>query len=123
MIVDATALYAYFVRGTPEHWQVFGEIELVGPREQLMVSPLALTQLEGMILPKFGREGWVAALEQLAGGAWSIAAIDTAHLGALIPRVQGGASVASASAAVLADHHGTDLVSTDVPSALSGHDG
>lgn len=111
MIVDAGALYAFFVRGTPEHWRVATDIELVAPGEELIVSPLSLSALEIMILPAFGREGWMMALRQLAGGAWSVAAIDTVHIEKLAPHIAGGESLERASALVLAEQLGAELVS------------
>ena len=111
MIVDASALYAFFVRGAPEHWRVANEIELAGPGEELVVSPLSLSALEAMILPAFGHGGWVTALRQLAAGAWSVAAIDAAHIEKMAAHIGAGETLERASAMVLAEEHGTDLVS------------
>ena len=108
MIIDASALYAYFVRDSRAHWNVYGEIELAG-REELMVSPFSIAALEAMISDRIGRDAWLAALEELGGGAWSIAHADPIHLGAV--RERSAETLEHASALVLAEKYGVELVS------------
>lgn len=121
MIVDASALYAYFVRGAPDHWAVFGALDLAGPREELLVSPFSICELESMIVPKFGRSGWLAALEQLSSGAWAFPVVDADHLRALGPLVEGGLSTSVASVALLGETH--DILSVRAEHQVQGSQG
>lgn len=101
MILDAAGLYAFFVQGSARHWAVTGEVELAASYEELVVSPFAVVELELMVCERVGPEGWLAVLEQLSSGAWTIAHADAAHLGAMREHVAGGATLAEASVAVL----------------------
>lgn len=103
MILDAQTLLAYFDARAALHWSVSGEIELLPETEKLIVSPFVIAQLEPMIRREFGLEGWLATLEELAGGAWTIAAIDRSHLAAVRQMsAVAGSTIAEASVVVLA---------------------
>ena len=102
MILDAERLLSYFDRNSPGHWAAAGTIESLAEVEELVVSPFVVAELETIVCERFGLEGWLAVLEQLAGGAWTIAAVDPAHLAAARDRVEAGESLAGASVAVLA---------------------
>lgn len=80
MILDAKTLLTFFDAGAVDHWSVAGEIEFVAEFEELMVSPFVVADLEPVIRAKFGREGWLAVLDELAGGAWTIAGASIAAL-------------------------------------------
>lgn len=101
MILDAATLYAFFVQNAPGHWGALGEVELFAGIEQLVVSPFVVAELEPLVRERVGAEGWLATLDQLAGGAWSIATIDPSHLAAMRDLVAGGSTLAQASVAVL----------------------
>lgn len=101
MILDAATLYDYFVYDSAGHWGVAGEIEFVGTFEELVVSPFVIAELEVLVRERVGDDGWLAALERLAGGAWTIPAVDTAHLSAMLEHVDRGETLAGASVAVL----------------------
>lgn len=103
MILDANTLAEYFDAGAEGHWQVAGEIEFVAEFEQLVVSPFVAAELEPVIRAKFGAEGWLAVLEELAGGAWMIAVVDGEHLEAMRAWLEtvGERNCADASVAVL----------------------
>lgn len=103
MILDAGELYAFFVQNSRRHWAVAGELELVGSREALVVSPFVIVELEVIVRERVGPEGWLVVLEQLSCGAWSIAAVDAEHLQAMREHVEGGATLAAASVAVLTE--------------------
>ena len=103
MIVDAASLVRYFDRTAEGHWEVAGELEFVATFEQLVISPFVIAHIEGAIIHAFGMEGWLAVLEELARGAWTIAAVGPAHLGAMRAAVEAGQSLAEASVAVLAE--------------------
>jgi predicted nucleic acid-binding protein len=108
VIVDARTLLSYFDRTAESHWSVAGEVEFAATFEQLVVSPFVIAELEAMVKERFGAEGWLAVLDELARGAWSIAEVDPEHLRAVQERVEveSGATLAEASVAVLAQ--GTD---------------
>ena len=103
MIFDAEMLYAFFVMDSKRHWAVAGETELVAGLEDLIVSPFVIAELEGIIKARLGLEAWLAVLEQLGGGAWTIAPVDPEHLAAARERVAGGEALAAASVAVLTE--------------------
>ncbi|MDJ0335796.1 VapC toxin family PIN domain ribonuclease [Salinibacterium sp. G-O1] len=106
MILDAKTLVEYFDAGAEGHWSVAGEIEFVAEFEQLVVSPFVIAELEPLVRAKFSFEGWCAVLEELAGGAWTIAVVDAAHLAAMRQQLDTQCvdrnTSADASAAVLA---------------------
>ena len=105
MIVTARTLLSYFDRTAESHWSVAGELEFASTFEQLVVSPFVIAELEGLVMERFGAEGWLAVLDELARGAWSIAEVDSAHLRAVHERMEGeaGATLAEASVAVLGE--------------------
>jgi len=103
MILDAGTLLSFFDREDAAHWATRGRIELAREFEPLVVSPFVIAELEGVITTRFGAQGWLATLEQLAGGAWTIAAIDPRHVEAARRRVAAGESLAMASVGVLAE--------------------
>lgn len=102
MIIDAGTLLSFFDRDDPTHWAVTGTIELLSSSEQLVISPFVIAELEPIVRERYGPEGWLATLDELAGGAWAIATIDSEHLAAMRDRVAAGASLAAASFGVLA---------------------
>jgi hypothetical protein len=101
VILDAATLLTYFNSASPEHWSVSGNLELQAEMEELVVSPFVIAELEPMIRAGFGIKGWLAVLDELAGGAWTLAPIDAAHLGAMRNQLAAGASCAEASVAAL----------------------
>jgi hypothetical protein len=101
VILDATKLYGFFVQNSPGHWGVVGEVEFVAGFEELVVSPFVVAELESVIRERVGEDGWLAALDQLASGAWTIAAVDPPHLAAMREFVERGQTLAGASVAVL----------------------
>lgn len=102
MILDADGLLNYFDRSSPRYWAAAGTIESLAEVEELVVSPFVIAELETIVCEKFGIEGWLVVLDELAGGAWTIATIDAAHLAAVRDRVEAGETLAGASVAVLA---------------------
>ena len=107
MICDAAALLSFFDRDAAGHWAVTGEIELAAESEPLVVSPFAVAELEQTVLAAYGNDGWLAILEELGGGAWTIAIVDWEHLAQLSPLCRTGVSLAAASTSVLRAHHGS----------------
>ena len=80
MILDAKTLLDYFDANSGRYWATAGRIEMAAEYEELIVSPFAIAELEGLVLEKFGLAGWLAVLDELAGGAWSIGVVDEAFL-------------------------------------------
>jgi len=101
VILDAHTLFSYFDARADGHWSVAGNIEFVAGFEQLVVSPFVIAELEQIVREEHGLEGWLAVLSELAGGAWSIATVDSTHLAAVRERVADGASMSRASVDVL----------------------
>ena len=100
MILTALTLLPYFDSGAPGHWSVAGAVELAAEFERLVVSPFVIAELEPLIREKFGPEGWCEVLDELAGGAWTIATVDSAHLRAMREHVaEGGTGAEGATCA------------------------
>ena len=114
MIVDTSALYAYFVRDAPDHWAIAAEIELVPRDEKLLVSPFVVAELESVIVSRFGADGWAAALEELGGGAWHIAPLNHSDLDAMADELarRPGINLAVASVLVLASQEGAGEIAS-----------
>ena len=103
MILDSDTLIAYFDRTAPGHGSTAGTLEFAATFEQLVVSPFVVAELEGRVRERFGMEGWLLVLEELGGGAWTIASLDAQHLDAVREGVAAGRTLAEASVAVLAE--------------------
>jgi predicted nucleic acid-binding protein len=103
VILDTRTLLDYFDASSPRRWTAAGLIENAGTYEELVVSPFVIAELERLVRERFGGEGWLLALEQLASGAWTIASVDAEHLEAVRARVAAGATLAGASVAVLVE--------------------
>ena len=103
MILDAATLLDYFDANSGRYWGLAGRLELAAEYEGLVVSPFVIAELEGLVRAKFGLNGWLEVLDELAGGAWSITAVDQEHLASVRPEVAAGATLAAASVAALAD--------------------
>lgn len=117
MILDTSALFAYFVSTDPHHRAVSevvdGEVE-AGTR--LVVSPFVIAELDYLILTRFGAKAERAVLDELAGGAWTIAQIQPedliviSRLTARYADLRIGAT--DASLVVLADREATLRIAT-----------
>lgn len=128
MIVDTSALLAYFDRNEPEHAGCAGVIDTSA--EDLIVSPYVVAELDYLVATRVGVDAELAALSELAGGAWELPTfgredLDTARR--LITRYQDQAiGVADASNVVLAARFHTRTIATldhrhfDVLRPLSG---
>ncbi|MCU1578435.1 MAG: hypothetical protein JWP19_639 [Rhodoglobus sp.] len=101
MIVDSATLISFFDRDDVNHWAARGRIELAADTEQLVVSPFVVAELELLVRDRYGLDGWLATLDDLARSAWTIAPVDAAHLVAMHERVAAGSSLAAASVQAL----------------------
>ncbi len=78
MIVDTSALLAFFDSGEPEHAAVVAAIE--SSDEPLVISPFVVAELDYLVLTRHGSDAEHAVLAELAGGAWELADFDRQRL-------------------------------------------
>lgn len=114
MIVDTSALLAFFDTDEPDHTRVatvFGEAT-----EPLVVSPFVVAELDYLVASRLGVSAELAVLRELTGGAWDLPAIDIEGLGqarAVIERyADQDIGVADASNVVLAERYRTRIIAT-----------
>jgi predicted nucleic acid-binding protein len=114
VIVDTSALLAFFDRDEPDHAAV--SALLAQPSEPLVVSPFVVAELDYLVASHLGVSAELDVLRELSGGAWDLAAIDAADLEracSIIDRYSDqGLGVADASNVVLADRYGTRTIAT-----------
>jgi predicted nucleic acid-binding protein len=78
VIVDTSALLAYFDTDEPDHQAVVAVLE--DTDEPLVVSPYVVAELDYLVVSRLGVAAELAALAELAGGAWDLPAIDAEGL-------------------------------------------
>lgn len=74
MIVDTSALLAFFDRDEPDHGAVSDILE--GATEPLAVSPYVLAELDYLVASRLGVQAELVVLQELSGGAWELPAMD-----------------------------------------------
>ncbi len=114
LIVDTSALLAYFDSAEPDHGVVQDVIEsCVG---LLVVSPYVLAELDYLIATRHGVEAELAVLGELSGGAWELAALDAVDVAEARQVVatysDQDVGLADASIVVLAQRYSTTDVCT-----------
>jgi PIN domain nuclease of toxin-antitoxin system len=116
VIVDASALYAFFVRNSADHWGVVGRVELTALTEELVVSAFAIAEVHALIGSRIDGAAQQLALKEFARGAWAVAPVSVEHLGAMQTELERhpSMSLGQASSLVLAADRGEDLL-TAVP--------
>jgi uncharacterized protein len=114
VIVDTSALLAYFDADEPDHAAVAAVIE--DTDEPLVISPYVVAELDYLVASRLGAASELAVLAELAGGAWDLAAIDAETLRdarAVVERyADQQIGVADASNVVLAAHYRTQTIVT-----------
>lgn len=114
MIVDTSALLAFFDSDEPDHQAV--SAVLGGATEPLIVSPYVVAELDYLVASRLGVAAELAALRELAGGAWdlpAIAADDLSQARSVIERyADQRIGVADASNVVLANRYRTRTIVT-----------
>ncbi|MXP20142.1 PIN domain-containing protein [Gordonia sp. HNM0687] len=114
MIVDTSALLAYFDAAEPQHDAVAESIESAS--EPLVVSPYVVAELDYLVLTRHGSRAERLVLAELASGAWELAAMSRDRLAAATAVVEKYADVpigiADASNIVLADAYQTRTIAT-----------
>ena len=128
MIVDASALLAYFDTDEPDHQAVATVLE--ASDEPLVVSPYVVAELDYLVASRLGVTAELAVLAELVGGAWDLPAFDNEGLKDARDVIERYADqrigVADASNVVLAARHRTHTIVTldhrhfDVLRALDG---
>ncbi len=114
MIVDTSALLAYFDSSEPDHRAVANIID--NSDEPLAVSPYIIAELDHLVATRIGVDAELAALRELSGGAWQLAAFGLAELEratAIITEYRDQQiGVADASNVVLAELYRTRTIAT-----------
>ena len=128
MIIDTSALLAYFDTDEPDHEAVAAVID--ASDEPLVVSPYVVAELDYLVASRLGVTAELAVLAELIGGAWDLSAIDNEGLSDARDVIERYADqrigVADASNVVLAARHRTNTIVTldhrhfDVLRALDG---
>ncbi|MFT4034603.1 MAG: PIN domain-containing protein [Patulibacter sp.] len=78
MIVDTSALLAFFDENEASHHRVSDAIERA--TEPLVISPLVIAELDYLVLTRHGSQAARAVAAELAGGAWTIAPVTATHI-------------------------------------------
>jgi len=116
VIVDTSALLAYFNAREPDHEAVSGVID--SNDELLVVSPYVVAELDYLIAKRIGVDAELKVLRELSSGAWELADVGVAELElatSIIEKYRNqDIGVADASMVVLADrYHTRRIVSLD----------
>ena len=114
MIVDTSALLAFFNTDEPDHQAVsavFGEAT-----EPLAVSPYVIAELDYLVASRLGVAAELAVLRELTGGAWDLPAIDVEEIVKARTVIERYADqtigVADASNVILAERYRTRTIVT-----------
>ncbi|WP_034269844.1 PIN domain-containing protein [Haloechinothrix halophila] len=114
MIVDTSALLAYFDSSEPDHDAVRDVIETTS--ELLVVSPYVVAEVDYLVATRVGAAAELAVLRELSGGAWELPAIGPPELERATSVVEKYSDqdigVADASNVVLADRYRTRTLAT-----------
>jgi predicted nucleic acid-binding protein len=114
VIVDTSALLAYFDANEPDHDAVADAIE--DSDETLVISPYVVAELDYLVATRIGVDAELAILRELSGGAWDLAAFGASELesaSSVIKKYRDqNLGVADASIAVLADRYRTRTIAT-----------
>lgn len=114
VIVDTSALLAYFDASEPDHAAV--EEALAGTTHLLIVSPYVVAELDYLVATRHGVEAELAVLDELTGGAWELVGFgrDDLNQARSIIATYGdqAVGVADASNVILAERYRTRTIVT-----------
>jgi predicted nucleic acid-binding protein len=114
VIVDTSALIAYFDAAEPDHEAVCGVID--HPEDVLVVSPYVVAELDYLVATRVGADAELAVLRELAGGAWELADFGASELeqaaGIVRKYRDQRIGIADGSNVVLADRYQTRTIAT-----------
>ena len=127
VIADTSALLAFFDASEPDHEAVS---EVLSAADALVVSPYVVAELDYLVATRHGVDNELAVLDELAGGAWQLAAFEEVELrrarGVIASYKDPAIGVADASIVVLAERYRTRTIATldrrhfDVVRSLDG---
>ncbi|MHB1929972.1 MAG: PIN domain-containing protein [Acidimicrobiales bacterium] len=113
MIADTSALLAFFDVSEPDHEAVS---EVLAAADVLVVSPYVVAELDYLVATRHGIDHELAVLDELAGGAWRLAAFEEEELrrarGVIASYRRQEIGVADASIVVLAGRYRTRTVAS-----------
>jgi predicted nucleic acid-binding protein len=114
VIVDTSALLAYFDASEPDHDAVATDLDATD--DPLVVSPYVVAELDYLLVTRHGVGAELAVLEELSGGAWDLAGFgagDLAQARSVVAKYGDQAiDVADASNVVLAQRYRTRTIET-----------
>ena len=114
LIVDTSALLAYFDASEPDHAAV--EKDLGASTDLLIVSPYVVAELDYLVATRHGVDAELAVLDELTGGAWELVGFDGDDLKqarSIIAKYgDQEIGVADASNVILADRYRTRTIVT-----------
>jgi predicted nucleic acid-binding protein len=114
MIVDTSALLAFFDNDEPDHHAVADVLE--DATEPLVVSPYVVAELDYLVATRLGMSAELLALRELARGAWDLPAIGSEDFGRAASIIERYADqelgIADASIVVLAARYRTRTIVT-----------
>lgn len=114
MIVDTSALLAFFDSSEPDHEAVSKAVDET--TELLVISPYVVAELDYLVATRIGVDAELAVLRELAGGAWELPAFGAPELAKAASIVKKyhdqEIGVADASNVVLADRYHTRTMLT-----------
>ncbi len=114
MIVDTSALLAFFDRDEPDHQAVSVLLETTS--EPLVVSPYVLAEVDYLVATRLGVEAELGVLRELAGGAWELPELGADDLRVMISVIEKyhdqALGTADVSNVVLAARYRTRTVAT-----------
>jgi predicted nucleic acid-binding protein len=114
VIVDTSALLAYFDASEPDHAAVAETITAI--TDLLIVSPYVVAELDYLVATRHGVDVEVAVLDELTGGAWELAGLgvnDLRHARSIVAEYRDQEiGVADASNVVLAERYRTRAIAT-----------
>ena len=113
VVVDTSALLAFFDASEPDHQAVSA---VLAAADALVVSPYVVAELDYLVATRHGVDDELAVIDELAGGAWELAAFDEEGLRrarAIVARYRDQAiGVADASIVVLAERYRTRAIAS-----------
>ena len=113
VIVDTSALLAFFDASEPDHDTVS---EVLARADALVVSPYVVAELDYLVATRHGVDDELAVLDELTGGAWNLAAFDEEGLrrarGVIASYRDQQIGVTDASIVVLAERYRTHTIAS-----------
>ena len=114
MIVDTSALLAFYIPREPTHAAV--RDALLASTGPLIISPYVVAELDYLVATREGVPSELSVLRDLTGGAWTVGSFDGDDLTSAIQIIERYSDLkiglAHASNVVLADRYSTRTIAT-----------